>query len=403
VELRYEDDAIVAIDEAGRFSSIEPATAAIARGPGGVVRRLDGLMVPGFVDTHLHFPQTRVVGSATGTLLDWLGSTVFPEEARFHDAAYARTVASEFADACLANGTTAVGAYSSSDPGATRTLIDVLSGAGLRGLVGMALMDQLCPPELALPADRALPACRELAAYAPQASEGRVAFAITPRFALSCTPKLMEGAAALARELDLFVQTHVSENPREGEETLAMHPIANDYLGVYEKLGLIGDKTILAHAIHFSPDEWERVARLGARIAHCPDSNFFLGSGVMRLRGATSRGIPVGLGSDVAAGRSFSMRRAIAYAHDASFLSGAGATPEELFTMATLGGARVLGLDGVVGAIEPGLHADFAVLRLPPGAEGRAGALRAATFAADVAPVTHTFLSGREVFRQAPD
>jgi guanine deaminase len=188
--------------------------------------------------------------------------------------------------------------------------------------------------------------------------------------------------------------------PREAEETLALHPYAADYLGVYEAAGLVGPRTIFAHAIHLSESEWDRVAARGAAIAHCPDSNAFLGSGRMRLGEARRRGIAVGLGSDVAAGRSFDMRRALSHAYDAALATGAPAGAAELFELATLGGARALHLADVAGALTAGRDADFVVLHRPAHAAGEDGALRIATFAADVAPVLRTYVRGRLVWQR---
>ena len=193
------------------------------------------------------------------------------------------------------------------------------------------------------------------------------------------------------------MQTHVSENPREGVETLRVHPIADDYLGVYQACGLVHERTLLAHAIHLSPSEWERAARAGVRIAHCPDSNFFLGSGSMAWSAPRAFGMRVGLGSDVAAGRSFDMRRAIASAWDAARVTGSTVTPAELFAASNLGGARALGLDDRTGTLEPGKDADFVVLERPDYARGEAAALRFATFATDAAPVVRTYVRGRRV------
>src|SRR5262249_27334823 len=154
---------------------------------------------------------------------------------------------------------------------------------------------------------------------------------------------LMEDAARFADRGALPVQTHLSEHPAEAAAVLAEHPFASDYLGVYEATGLVGSRTLLAHAIHLTPSEWDRIADRGARVAHCPDSNFFLGSGRMSLSAARARGVPVGLGSDVAAGRSFDMRRAMSYAYDNALCLGDRVPASDLFAMATLGGARALG------------------------------------------------------------
>lgn len=368
-----------------------------------VVQDLRGtLIVPGFVDAHLHYPQTRVVGSATGHLLEWLEATVFPEEAKFASETYAREVGLEFATRCASAGTTTIAAYSSSHVRATEILFETLEGFGLRGLVGLTLMEQGCPADLSVRVDRATEGIRSLARKHHGADGGRLQLAITPRFALSCSRPLMESAARLSDELDLMIQTHIAEHPKEGQETLAAHPYASDYLGVYEAVGLIGPRTILAHAIHLSDSEWDRVAAKGTKIAHCPDSNAFLGSGHMRIAEARRRGVDVALGSDVAAGRSFDIRRAIAYAHDNALATGASVRPEELFRMATLGGAKALRLDRQTGALTKGRQADFVVLGLPSHAKGRDAALRAATFDSDGAPVRRTYVKGRLVWDGSP-
>lgn len=399
--LVYLEDALLVVDPAGVIERVEPFTE--AHGEGLFVHDLRGsLLLPGFVDAHVHYPQTRVIGSASGPLLEWLEATVFPEEARFSRAEYAREVAHEFWRACAAAGTTTVAAYSSSHLGATEILFDTLEQAGLRGYVGLTLMERACPAELALPLPEAERALRALASSRHGLDGGRLRLAITPRFALSCSRELMEAAARLARELDLLVQTHVSEHPLEATETLKAHPYATDYLGVYEAVGLVGPRTVFAHAIHLSAREWDRLAELGAAVAHCPDSNAFLGSGRMRLAEARRRGVRVGLGSDVAAGRSFDLRRAISHAYDAALATGAEVTPAELFEMATLGGAQALGLAREVGALTVGRQADFVVVARPAHQRGQAGALRLATFACEVAPVRRTYVRGRLVWRHDP-
>ena len=354
------------------------------------------VLVPGFVDTHVHYPQTRVIGSASGPLLDWLKRTVFPEEARFRDGNYARAVAAELTGRLLAAGTTTAAIFSSSSPHATDTLFAALDAAGLRGLAGLTLMDRACPDALSLPAEEALAACERLIARWHGHDAGRLGFAITPRFALSCSRPLLEGAARIARAHGLLIQTHIAENPAEGVAVLEAHPWARDYLGVYEETGLIGPRTLLAHAIHLSPSEWDRAAAAGAAVAHCPDSNFFLGSGRMRLVEARDRGIRVGLGSDVAAGRSFDMRRAMAHAYDNALCLGERMTPAALLRLATLGGAEALGLDGVTGSLEAGKEADFVALRLPEYATDEEAILGLIAFA-DVGRVERVFVRGRAV------
>ncbi|MEO7327255.1 MAG: amidohydrolase family protein, partial [Minicystis sp.] len=323
--------------------------------------------------------------------------TVFPEEARFHDEPHARAVAAELCARLLAAGTTTSSIFSSSSPLATDVLFEALAASGLRAFAGLTLMDQACPPELRLGSRAALAASERLISRWHGHDGDRLRFAITPRFALSCSRPLLEGAARLAAGYRLLMQTHIAENPAEGEAVLTAHPWGEDYLGVYEKTGLLESRALLAHAIHLSPREWDRIALHKAAIAHCPDSNFFLGSGRMRLAEARSRGITVGLGSDVAAGRSFDLRRAMASAYDNALCVEQPVTAEELLAMATLEGARALGLDAVTGSLEPGKEADFIALRLPTYLEAREAILGELAFG-DAGRVERVFVRGRLLF-----
>jgi guanine deaminase len=396
VGLRHHEDGLLVvagdgrIEYAGSFSEAARA--------GALLRDLrPALLIPGFVDAHVHPPQTRIVGSATGPLLAWLESSVFPEEARLREPSYARAVASDFVQRALASGTTTSALYASSDPHATEVLFEVLEAAGLRAIVGLTLMDRGAPEALCVPLDVALAACAQLTDTWQGRDDGRLGFAVTPRFALSCTRPLLEAAGRFAAERGLLVQTHVAENEDEERATLALHPYASDYLGVYEATGLLGPRTLLAHGVHFTPSAWERVAKAGARLAHCPDSNFFLGSGRMHLAEALRRRIPVGLASDVGAGRSFDLRRAMASAYDTALCVGAPVGPDVLFELATLGGARALGLDARVGSLEPGKEADFVVLDVPPWATTREALVGHLVFAGEGVRVRSVFVRGRRV------
>jgi guanine deaminase len=391
---RWLDDALLVIED-GRVSSVAPYAPGAFAGPVQDLR--PAVILPGLVDTHVHFPQTRVIGRAAGPLLDWLERIVFPEEARFHEAEYARAVGREFTGHLAAAGTTTACIFSSSSETATDVLFEALDASGLRALAGLTLMDQRCPEALRVPGAEAMAACARLADRWHGHDGGRLGFAVTPRFALSCSRRLMEDAARFAADRRLLVQTHVAENPAEGAAVLAEHPYATDYLDVYDAVGLLGERTILAHAVHLSTTEWDRVAARRATIAHCPDSNFFLGSGRMRLGEARARGVRVGLGSDVAAGRSFDLRRAMAYAYDNGLCLGDHLKAEELFTLATLGGARALGLDAVTGSLEPGKEADFIAVELPDHAADEHAVLALLAFA-DAGRVKRAFVRGRLVF-----
>jgi len=396
-ELAYLEDGLVVIGEGGRIESVEPFSEATSARAFVVRDERPSVLVPGFVDAHLHYPQTRVIGSATGPLLEWLEQTVFPEEARFHDEGHARDVAAELVSHLAASGTTTAVLFSSSSPVATRVLFEALDKSGLRAIAGLTLMDQGCPLELEFGAADALVACREIAEAFHGRDHGRLGFAVTPRFAPSCSRAMLEGAGRLAADLGLFVQTHISENVDECKKALEEHPWAKDYLDVYDRVGLIGPRTLLAHSIHLSTSEWDRVAVRGARVVHCPDSNFFLGSGRMRLSEARSRSIPVALGTDVAAGRTFDVRRIMSSAYDNALCVGETPSLSELFRMATLGGAEALGLGAVTGSLEAGKDADFCSIELPAYVTGLHDVLARVVFGSDTAEVRDTYVRGRRV------
>lgn len=390
-ELQFLADGLMVVED-GRIASIAPFERATVSCP--ILDFHPRILLPGFIDTHVHFPQTRVIGSASGPLLDWLERTVFPEEARFRSDDYARAVAREFTRKLLASGTTTSTIFSSSSESATAVLFEQLAEVGLRAVVGLTLMDQHAPEALCVPREEALAACERLIAAWHGHDGGRLSFAITPRFALSCSRRLMEDAARLAAAHDLVIQTHIAENLAEGVAVLSAHPYGGDYLGIYEAAGLVTRRTLLAHAIHLSPAEWDRIAAREASVAHCPDSNFFLGSGRMQLSEALRRGVKVGLGSDVAAGRSFNLRRAMAYAYDNALTLGQRLDPEALLTMATLGGARALGLSAATGSLEVGKDADFIALRLPAHVESKAQILGQIAFGEEGA-VERVLVRGR--------
>lgn len=381
-------DALIEIED-GRITAVGPAPPDCEHPetwPGAVI-------LPGLVDVHVHYPQTRIIGSASGELLPWLHTSVFPEEARFADDDYAREVADEFCRALLAQGTTLAAVYGSAHPRATERLLEAVERHGLRAVAGPALMDREVPPEVSLAADEALSACRDLHARWHGRDDGRIQVSVVPRFAISCTPELLRGAGALAREHRLLLQTHISENPAEIERTLELYPQSRDYLGVYEDHDCTGPHALLAHCIHSSEDEWSRMQAQDIAVAHCPDSNFFLGSGCMPLRTALDRGLRVGLGTDVGAGRTFSVRRVAAAAYDASLLRGAIVGPQELLWLATRGGARALRQDDRLGCIAPGFDADLVAIDLPsPEATSVADAL---LFRHDAGPVRATVVRGR--------
>lgn len=355
-------DAVVRWDEAGKIVSVEEVD-----GQCEVATTHEGAVwMPGFVDTHVHFPQTAILGSASGELLPWLQRSVFPEEGRFADNDYAAKIAERFCEAMLSQGTTCASVFSSSHPGATNVLFEVMSRRGLRGDVGLTLMDRGAPEGLLRGPDEAMAACEALIERWHGVDDDRLRFCVTPRFALSCTPQLLEAAGQLAQRYSLPIQTHISENPDEIEATAQAFPKAQDYLGVYEAFGLVGPRSLFAHGVWLKPREWDAIADQGASVSHCPDSNFFLGSGPMPLREAKARQIKVGLGTDVGAGRSFSLRRCCSRAYDASRLTGSQTDAGELLWLATRGGALAMNRGEQIGLIAQGYDADI-IAWMPPG------------------------------------
>lgn len=350
------EDGIIEYAEAQpiRFVGPAPTDCAVPQTSPGAV------WMPSFVDTHVHCPQTRIRGSASGPLLDWLSTSVFPEEARLADPEYARFVATAFCTRLVQQGTTCAAVYSTSNAQATDILFETMASFDLAGHVGLTLMDQGAPDALCVPAEQAL-ADAERLIQKWHGHRDRLFFAITPRFALSCSPELMRGAAALAHKYDLLIQTHISENPAEIAAVGDMFPDRRDYLDVYAHHGLCGRHALFAHCIHLSDDAWDRLAAVDAAISHCPDSNFFLGSGCMPIAKPIERGIRMGLGTDVGAGRTFSLRRVAASAYDTGLMTGHPLTSEALLWYATRGGGDALRLP--FGRLEVGAPADLVALQ----------------------------------------
>ncbi|MEO0603245.1 MAG: guanine deaminase, partial [Myxococcota bacterium] len=385
-EVTYHHDGVVTI-EGGLITAVEP---------------LDGLPVdldvrphviaPGFVDAHLHAPQTSIVGSATGSLLTWLQTTVFPAEAELADPVRAAALADAFTRRLLAAGTTLSFVYGSVHEAATDALFAALKAVGVRAVAGPVWMDTDCPEALKTPPEVSEAMVRGLV---ERWHGDRLKVAVIPRFALSCTPAALSRAGRLARELGLPVSTHLAETIAECTEARRRFGTA-DYLQVYEDAGLVHDRSVLAHCIHLSDGEWDRLAQTGATVAHCPDSNDFLGSGGMPVAIVRSQGVPVSLGTDIGAGRSFAVYRTMSYAFDNARRQGVDLELSELWWWGTRGGALALGETGT-GALEPGLAADLVVLEVPDTAHTAVEVMQHVVFDHDVHPVRQVFVAGQAV------
>ncbi len=333
------------------------------------------LLIPGFVDTHTHLPQYSAAGRFDLDLLSWLEREIYPLEARFEDANFAVSSSKRFFAEMIRSGTTSAAIYSTVHSEATEIAFQAAHSAGVRAIIGKVMMDANAPAPLREETSRSLEGSRRLCKRWNGAGGGRLHYAFTPRFAVTCTRKLMTGAAKLARKNNVRVQTHLAETRDEVDTVRKMFPDSESYTDVYGKSGLIQPGSIFAHGIYLAPSELSMLAAGGAGIAHCPLSNIFLGSGLADARASLRANLPLGLGSDVAGGPTLDMFRQMAAACYVSKVirlqapgsvgssQGSGSvTPEVAFTLATLGGARVLGLDQLVGSLEPGKQADFQVI-----------------------------------------
>ncbi|MBL8991176.1 MAG: amidohydrolase family protein [Phycisphaerae bacterium] len=339
---------------AGRIASVRFDRARRAGPAGGIGR---AVVLPGFIDAHLHVPQFDSIGRSGLTLLDWLSGTIFPAEARWADARYASAMARRVARHLLSFGTTGVVAYATVHREGTLAALRAFGKAGLRGRIGRVLMDGGAPRALTRPASTLV---RESAADL-SLTAGRMGQIVTPRFALSCSMDLMRGCADLARASGLPVQTHLAEMRPECD--LVRRRFGERYVRVYDRAGLLRPGSLLAHGVHLSDADLRLLARRGCVVAHCPTANDFLRSGSMDLARVRRAGVPVALGSDVAGGPDRSMVRvARAMIETAQRLGRQQPTPAEAFWAITAGNADALGWTDA-GRIAPGAPADLVIAR----------------------------------------
>lgn len=372
--LVVEDGLIVAF---GPYAELNP------RHPGLAITTIPNrLILPGFIDGHIHFPQTRILGAYGEQLLPWLNRWVFPEERKYKDPAYAADGARRFVDNMLAAGTTTAQAFTTSSPVSAEALFAEASKRNMRLIAGLTGIDQMAPPDYADTADNFYRDSKALIARFH--GQGRNLYAITPRFALGATDALLDACRRLkAEHPDCWVNTHISENPTECRTVLEQRPDCRDYLAIYEKFGLVGPKFSGGHGIWLSDDEFARMSKAGAAVVFCPCSNLFLGSGLFRLGKATDpmARVRMAFGSDVGGGNRFSLLNALDEAYKIGMVNNTrldGSIPGERhdpveaernklspyrgFWSLTLGGAEALYLDDKLGNFEPGKEADFVAL-----------------------------------------
>ncbi len=366
----YEQDGLLVTgpDATGRqvVRAVGAYSALAGNYPGVAVEDLRGqIIAPGFVDLHIHFPQTDVIGSPAEGLLPWLENYTFPHESRFVDAGYAQGVATVFLDELQRNGVTTALTFCTSHPSSVDALMDASRQRGLRMIAGKVLQDRHSPDGVRDDTEQSLADTESL--IKKWHGQDRLGYAITPRFAPSCTEAQLRGAGELAaRYPDVWIQSHVAENKDEIRWARELFPQSRSYLSIYDDFGLMRERAIYAHCIHFDDEDRALMRSTGAAAAVSPTSNLFLGSGFFDYEGAERIGFQYGLASDVGGGTSFSpfhtMLAAYYVGREGQTKPGLSLSPQALWWQHTAGAAQALGLAGTIGNLQPGCEADFVVL-----------------------------------------
>lgn len=358
----YFEDGLLVVED-GKVVRNGHAADLLSTLPAGteVIEYKDALITPGFIDTHIHYPQTGMIASYGEQLLDWLDTYTFPTERAFADKAHAGEVAQVFLRELLRNGTTTALVFGSVHKESVDAFFEQAHKLDLRMIAGKVLMDRNAPDYLTDTAESGYADSKEL--IERWHGKGRLHYAVTPRFAPTSTPEQLALAGKLFQEYpDLYMHTHLSENRKEIEWVRELFPERKGYLDVYDHHGLIGARSVFAHGVHLCDDECRRLGETGSAVAFCPTSNLFLGSGLFDLEKVEGFGVRVGLGTDVGAGTSFSQLQSLNEAYKVMQLQGKKLDPFKSLYLATLGGARSLYLDDRIGSLQPGKDADFVVL-----------------------------------------
>jgi guanine deaminase len=362
------DDGAIAF-AAGTIVALGPYTKVSADHPDAdTLDRRGCIALPGLVDTHVHFPQISVIGAMGLQLLEWLDQRTLPEEARMADPLHARKTAKRFVRALAANGTTSALVFGAHFPDAQNALFEEADAAGLRISSGLVVSDRNLRPDLEVTPDVAYERSRELKDR--WHGHQRLRYAVTPRFSVSCTEAMLDVCHALLVETPgaLFT-SHVNESPGEIDFVRELFPDARDYVDTYERAGLLGASSVLAHNVRVSDDELARLAASRTVVAHCPSSNAFLASGIFPMARHVAAGVRFGMGTDVGAGTGLSMLKEGLVAYHVQMIRDQGHMlgPAHLLWLATAAGAEALGLADTCGDLSPGKEADIVLLKPPPG------------------------------------
>ena len=358
----YFDDGLLIVDD-GRIADVGPADALLGRLPSdAAVHDYSGkLIVPGFIDCHVHFPQLDIIGSFGAQLLDWLNQYAYPAEMKFADPQHASAVATAFVSEMLRNGTTTALVFGTVHAHSADAIFEAASAKGMRLIAGKVLMDSNCPAELRDTPETAYSDSRAL--LERWHGHGRLGYAITPRFALTSSPEQLRAAGRLAAEFpDAWIHTHLAENLDEVEEIARQFPDSRSYLDVYDRYELLRERAVFAHCLHMDDEDRSVMAARGGAAAFCPTSNLFLGSGLFDLPAIRAAGIRCGLGTDVGGGTSLSLMATASEAYKVLHLQEHALPATRALYLATLGAAEALYLDDRIGNFAAGKEADFVVL-----------------------------------------
>ncbi|ARE85273.1 guanine deaminase [Roseovarius mucosus] len=350
--------------ENGRIAAVGTAQELRAQAPQATVTNMGSRLISaGFVDAHVHYPQTAIIASWGKRLIDWLNTYTFPEEMRFADPAYAADIAGRYFDLMLAHGTTTCASYATIHPASVTAFFEAAQARGLRAVAGKTCMDRNAPEGLRDTAQSAYDNSKAL--LERWQGVDRLSYAITPRFSPTSTPDQLAALGALWSEYpECLMQTHLSEQVDEVAWVKSLYPEARDYLDTYESHGLLGARGLYGHAIHLETRERDRLREMGAALIHCPTSNTFIGSGCFNLAARVAEGQRVGLATDTGGGSSFSMLRTMAAAYEIGQLTGTALHPAQLLWLATAGSAKALHMGAHIGTIAPGMEADLVALDL---------------------------------------
>lgn len=405
----YEPDGVIVI-EGGKIAAVGSAaeiTPTLAQDV-DIRHHARSILMPGFVDAHIHYPQVEIIGSYGTQLLEWLNKYTFPTEAKFNDEEHAKRIAEFFVAELFRNGTTSASVFCTSAPVSVQAIFEAAQQRNMLILAGKMMMDSHAPAAILDTAQSSYDDSKAL--IEGWHKRGRCLYTVTPRFALTSSPQQLECASALMREYaDLRLQSHISENLAEIARAMELYPQRQHYTDIYDYYGLLDERAIYGHGLHLSEAELHRFHETGANIAHCPTSNFFIGSGLFDIAKtkAERRPVTVGLGTDVGGGTSFSMLQTMNEAYKMAQLRGISVRAIQSFYLATLGSAEALGIAGRVGTFAVGHDADIIALdpRATPLLDLRSGAaesfeelLFALMICADDRAVEATYVAGEAVY-----